>query len=145
MGKKSKAIVKEFEGFTMTLASQIVPKKNSHQIYTRGRNGQRFVGRTARQISSQNELHAEALREWRKKAGPYFELGSKVYLDFVFAYNSHADTVGLAETVLDALEGVMYKNDRVAKNLSMDMLDKDATIAWSVRITLKKARFFPKV
>ena len=145
MAKKTKAIVKEFEGFTVTLASQIVPKKNSHQIYQRGRHGKLFVGRTSRQISSQNELHEEVAKEWKKKAGPYFENGSKVYLDLIFAYNSHADMIGLAETVLDSLQGVMYKNDRVVKNLSMDMLDNDASVAWSVRITLKKARFFPKV
>lgn len=142
---QKKGLTEEDFNLTIFLTEQIVPKKNSHMIRRRGRYGKFFIGKTEKQISSQSLLHIQALDSWTKRRlgqdPPFFDLKTEVHLKVLFAYNSHADTIGLLETVLDSLEGVIYKNDKVVKHCTYDMLPKNEPVGWTAKITLVRVAY----
>lgn len=49
---------------------------------------------------------------------------NSIDLILTFAWNGRADLIGLAETVLDALEGAAYLDDKQVRNLTLSMKPK---------------------
>ena len=104
------------------LTVPIVPKKNSKTARIT-RDGRAYLHRKASAIASQETIHWEALvllaeKKWKN---PVEDL---ISLCLVFPHHPRADAIGLAETVLDALEGVAYVNDKQVKRLMIGMLPK---------------------
>lgn len=89
---------------SFTLRTHIVPKKNAHTI--RKRRGGFFIGRKEEAIQSQDQIAREVRQQYRGKVhqGDIFVLAS--------FRKTRADCIGLLETILDAMEGIVYENDR---------------------------------
>jgi hypothetical protein len=123
---------------TILFRSRVVPKKNSKTARMAG-NGRMYMHRKVEAVASQDAMHWEALdtasrEHWLLSMDP-----CRVAL--TFSWNGRADTIGLAETVLDAMEGAVYGNDRQARSLLMDMQPKGGELeaqGISCRATIKE-------
>ena len=83
----------------------IVPKKNSHRAAV-SKSGKMYQYRPKRAVESEDGLHWEAKSQWKAKT-----LSGPVRVDALFR-KTRADCIGLMETVLDALQGIVYENDK---------------------------------
>ena len=108
---------------SINLTVPIVPKKNSKTARIT-RAGRAYLHRKASAITSQDAIHWEAL-DLLGKAGWKSPVLDRISMLLVFPHHPQADAIGLAETILDALEGVAYKNDRQVKLLVIEMLKKN--------------------
>ncbi len=86
-------------------SSKIVPKKNSHRAGI-SKFGKLYQYRSKSAVDSEDALYWEA----KKQCKDPMTLG-KVQVVATFR-KTRADCIGLLETVLDALQGVAYKDDR---------------------------------
>lgn len=86
----------------------ITPKKNSFKA-GRTRDGRLYQYKSQRARDSQSGLHTEAWIQAKKANHTIVELPVKV--EFYFR-KTRADLIGVAETLQDALEGVIYANDK---------------------------------
>jgi hypothetical protein len=102
----------------------VVPKKNSKAARIARSTGRAYLHMTNRARNSQAALHYEALAQLRKQGWKALEGWCRV--DLVFAWNGRADTIGLAETVLDALQGQFgaYLDDKQVRSLELTMQPK---------------------
>ena len=83
----------------------IVPKKNSHRAGL-SKYGKLYQYRSRSAVDSEDALHWEAKKQWKGEM-----LKGPVQIIATFK-KTRADCIGLLETVLDALQGVAYKDDK---------------------------------
>lgn len=102
--------------------AQIRTKKNGKTARHSRTTGRIWLQPKAGTRASQDALHWEAMEQIRKADWKLTD--QPCSLKLTFSWNGRADVIGLAETVLDALEGVVYVNDRQARQVMMDMLPK---------------------
>jgi len=86
----------------------ITPKKNSFKA-GRTRDGRLFQYKSQKAKSSQEGLHYEAWIQAKKTKHAIVE--TPVKAEFYFR-KTRADLIGVAETLQDALEDAIYKNDK---------------------------------
>lgn len=108
---------------TINLTDKVVPKKNSKTARIGRRSGRAYLHRAQAAISSEEALHWSAVEIFGKTSWKT-PTAKPVSVTMVFPYHPQADGVGLAETVLDALQGVAYLNDKQAKETHITMLPK---------------------
>lgn len=108
---------------TINFQSEIRTKKNGKTARLNRANGRVFLHLKAGAKQSQTALHYEAIEVCSRAGWKVTEGNCRVILRF--AWNGRADVIGLAETVLDAMEGIVYKNDRQARWVEMTMLPKE--------------------
>lgn len=94
---------------TLDFRTYVVPKKNSKTPRV-SRYGKVFLQPNPRAVESENSLHSEAWGLWFAAGGdkPTSEL---VEVRAIFK-KTRADLIGVLETILDALQGVVYENDK---------------------------------
>lgn len=85
--------------------TKIVPKKNSHRAGL-SRYGKLYQYRSKDAVDSEESLHWEAKAQCKDPM-----MRGRVQVVATFR-KTRADCIGLLETVLDALQGVAYENDR---------------------------------
>lgn len=109
MTAKRKEYEIEPEAVEIDLETPIVPKKNSYQAgMTKG--GRMYSYRSKRARDSEMALKIEASWKLRVK-GIKAPRDGPVAVSVEFQ-KTRADAIGLLETLLDALEGIAYLNDR---------------------------------
>lgn len=106
---------------TLNFTGRILTKKNGKTARHNFRTGKTWLHLKKGARSSEDGLRQEA----REQADAW---GWKVTdrdcaVTLTFSWNGRADAIGLAETVLDAMQGVVYKNDKQVRVLIISMLD----------------------
>lgn len=94
---------------TLDFRTYVVPKKNSKTARI-SRQGRAYLHRDPRAIESQNSLHSEAWGLWWASGGGS-PMTEPVEVRAIFK-KTRADLIGVLETVLDALEEIVYVNDK---------------------------------
>lgn len=92
-------------GRELTFRTPIVPKKNAHRAAV-SRYGKIYQYRPKRAVDSEEGLRLEALAQWKGKP-----LEGEVRVLATFR-KTRADCIGLMETLLDAMQGIAYGNDK---------------------------------
>lgn len=93
---------------SLSFTAYIVPKKNAFRAGVK-KDGTPYQYRATNAKASQKALHGEAKKQVERSP---FKLTKKpVEIRAIFMH-TEGDCVGLLETVLDALEGVVYAKDK---------------------------------
>lgn len=106
----------------------ILTKKNGKTARYASRLGRAYLHLKPGAARSERSLHLEAQEQARGRGWKPTDAPCSVIL--TFAWNGRADLIGLAETILDALQNAIYTNDKQVRELSLEMKPKGAR--WTV-------------
>lgn len=92
----------------IALITHIVPKKNAvHSAITK--KGQRYHYKSYAARISEDTIRKEIWAQWKVHNKEPWKTSVAVK---VLLRKTRADAIGLLETILDAMEGIVYHNDR---------------------------------